>query len=148
MGMSKLSSVLLGRRKEDMEERGQRSLYSQPHPTGNTLATKAIKANDNLAPSNKANKSHNLVLLHKATLQELVHARNRAVIHVLFERTACCMRAPGGKDVLFCNVTKPKGLRMPLDISCQCCADTLAYNPQNRGPRKCRHPDRESDTFG
>ncbi|KAF8272669.1 hypothetical protein EI94DRAFT_1697228 [Lactarius quietus] len=111
--------------------------------TGNTLATKAIKANDNFAPSNKADKFHDLVLLHKATLQEFVCAGNRAVIHVLFECNTLLHErislggtpieyndwdfltppspslpyviAPGGKDILFCNMTKPKGLRMPLD---------------------------------
>ncbi|KAF8269867.1 hypothetical protein EI94DRAFT_1699177 [Lactarius quietus] len=111
--------------------------------TGNTLATEVIKANDNLSPSNKADKFHVLVLLHEATLQELVRARNHAVIHVLFECNALLHKrislggtpikynnwdfitlpspslpyiiAPGGKDILFCNVTKPKGLRMPFD---------------------------------
>ncbi|KAF8274536.1 hypothetical protein EI94DRAFT_1696057 [Lactarius quietus] len=137
MGMSKLSSGLSGRRKEDMEERGQRFLYNSTPTTmatGNTLATDAIKMNDKFC---------DLVLLHKATLQELVHARNQAFIHVLFECNALLRErislggtpieyndwdfltppspslpyiiAPGGKDILFCNVTKPKGLRMPLD---------------------------------
>ncbi|KAF8262448.1 hypothetical protein EI94DRAFT_1704765 [Lactarius quietus] len=99
--------------------------------TGNALTTEATKANTDLTPSNKADRFHDLVLLHKATLQELMHARNRAVIHILFERNALLRErtslggtpieynewdfltppspslpyiiAPGGKDILIFN---------------------------------------------
>ncbi|KAF8262845.1 hypothetical protein EI94DRAFT_1704463 [Lactarius quietus] len=110
--------------------------------TGNDLAT---EANENFTPSSEAEKHRDpdVVLLHEATLKDLVHARNRAIIHVLWEHnTLLCKRnslgctpieydvwdfltlpsplvpyiiAPGGKDILFCNVTMPKRLRMPLD---------------------------------
>ncbi|KAF8274637.1 hypothetical protein EI94DRAFT_1793929 [Lactarius quietus] len=98
--------------------------------TGNDLAT---KANDNFAPSSEAEQCHDpdVVLLHEATLKDLVRARNRAIIHVLWECNALLRErnslggmpieydvwdfltppspsvpyiiAPGGKDVLFCN---------------------------------------------